>query len=136
MYKKIILSAAALLASVSLWVSAQEDGRDSAQPASKTEVVVDGTSIYINAPGDVFEINGPNAFSFSSDQPYFDFGGEIPDGSYAFKVYQSAGVKGAAASKSKNLQNGRSASARPGNILKVVSAGNFKIKNNTISTEK
>lgn len=129
--KAIVLS---LLAIIANGVSAQEDGEDSSRSVQEARVTLNGGSIYINAAGDAFQINGPDGFSVSSDQPYFDFGGDIPDGSYTFTVYMSAGNQGGIVSADENSDNGRRANAVPGQVKKLVTSGSFQIIDNTIST--
>lgn len=131
--KAVVLSLLAIMAS---GVSAQEDGEGSSRSMQEVRVTLDSGSIYINAAGDTFQISGPDGFSISSDQPYFDFGGDIPDGSYTFSVYVSAGSQGGVVSAEENSENGRGASATPGQVKKLVTSGSFQIIDNTISTGK
>lgn len=134
MHSKIRGFALALLASAAFGLDAQEDVEGVSQSAQMTEVILDGGSIYINASGDTFQLNGPDGFFFSSDQPHFDFGGEIPNGTYTFSVYRSVGKQGKIVSEAENSKNGREADASPGQAYQLVGSGSFQIIDNTIST--
>ncbi|WP_160153186.1 hypothetical protein [Microbulbifer sp. ALW1] len=113
---------------------AQEDLASSASVVQKIQVTLDGSLIYINAAGDVFEIYGPGGFSYTSDNPYFDFEGDIPDGVYTFHVYSRAGVQSEEVSAERNKENGRQPDSVPGQVLKTVASGSFEIFDNLIST--
>ena len=131
--KAVVLS---LLAITANGAGAQQDGEGSSRSVQEAQVILDGSSIYINAAGDTFQINGPDGFSVSSDQAFFDFGGDIPDGSYTFTVHISAGNRERIVSTDENTENGRQATAVPGQVKNLVASGSFQIINNTISTGK
>jgi len=133
MQKKIQAVALALLVSASVGVTAREDGDSSS--VHKTVVTLDGGYIYINAPGDTYQISGPYGFSISANEPSFDFGGDIPDGVYTFSVYKGVGKKSEIVTAEENSRNGRDADATPGQVYKLVNSGSFKIIENTISTK-
>ncbi|MCK7597219.1 hypothetical protein M0G74_08025 [Microbulbifer sp. CAU 1566] len=113
---------------------AQEDLESSASVVQKTQVTLDGSVIYINSAGDVFEIHGPGGFSYTSDNPYFDFEGDIPDGVYSFQVYSKAGVQSVVVPEARNTENGRQPDSVPGQVLQKVVSGTFQVTDNHIST--
>ena len=135
MQAKIRAVALALLVSASMEALAREDGEGSAVAVQKSVVTLSGGFIYIDAPGDRFRLSGPDGFSISSSDSYFDFGNDIPDGTYTFSVYKDSGKKGRFVSASENSRNSRDEDSAPGQVYKLVVSGSFKIIDNTISTE-
>lgn len=123
-----------LLTSAATGAYAQQDGEAVSRVTNKTVVTLDGNYIYINAQGTNFQLTGPNGFAATSELPYFDFGGEVPDGIYTFTVYVNAGVNGDTVSGEENSEKGRQLSAVPGQMQKVTKSGSFKVLDNTIST--
>lgn len=136
MRSKVKAVALALLATATFGAGAQQDSGNSSHSVQKATVTLDGGYLYINAAGDAFQISGPGGFSASSNQPTFDFGGEVPNGIYTFAVYASSGQLGEVSSETENLERGRDITAVPGQVKTLVVSGKFQVTDNTISIKE
>lgn len=102
-------------------------------PATEFSADGYGFSAY-GAPGGAtsMRVTGPDGFAVETDSLSYSGDEALPDGTYKYEITGSVPRMTSAVDVKGNLNQGRSASVRPGKATGVIDAGHFRILNGSV----